>query len=167
MQLLQPTLCWQPWEMSLGLNIKSNWILNTEYWISNQTKCKWITMPECPCQYSQLKCSQVHSLLGTLRNVAGSEYQTKVKAVLETWCQLLYQTVSYIFSSQNERESQKLWKCLRFDRFLVAGEVTPETDRVETALPCQQTAHIDPGCLLLSLIFAPHSTLSASPQDHH
>ena len=91
-----------------------------------KTECIWITMPECPCQYSQPKCSHVHSLLRTLRN----EYQTKVKAkaALETWFQLLYQTVSNIFSSQNDRESQKLWPCLRFDRFLVAGDVTPEAD---------------------------------------
>ena len=60
-------------------------------------------------------------------DMAGSECQTKVKAeaALETWFQLLYQTVeaaSNIFSSQYERESQKLSKCLRFDFFLAAGK---------------------------------------------
>ena len=150
------------WEMPPGLNSEKQL----------KTECIWITMPECPCQYSQPKCSHVHSLLRTLRN----EYQTKVKAkaALETWFQLLYQTVSNIFSSQNDRESQKLWPCLRFDRFLVAGDVTPEADMVDTgyALSCQQTAQehilalVPPIDNILTMFLLPHSH-NGSSLDHH
>ena len=72
------------------------------------------TMQECPSQYFQFKCSLTHvqhSLLGTLRNVLWSEYQTKVKAkaALETWFHLLYQTLAVSSKASRPHISNVKW----------------------------------------------------------